>query len=68
MPNISQSGNTGKWSKEQFKQIFHTGVTPEGKMLDGKFMPFAGIGALNDVEIEALFTYIQSLPPAVSAK
>lgn len=68
VPNISKSGNTGKWSKEQFKQIFRTGVTPEGKMLDGKFMPFAGIGALNDVEIEALFTYIQSLPPAESAK
>lgn len=65
VPNISKSGNPGKWSKEQFKQTFRTGVTPEGKNLDGKFMPFNGIGALNDVEIEALYTYIQSLPAAV---
>jgi mono/diheme cytochrome c family protein len=68
VPNISKSGNPGKWSKEQFKQTFRSGLTPEGKNLDGKFMPFAGISALNDVEIEALYTYIQSLPGAEPEK
>lgn len=68
VPDISKGGNFGKWSKEQFKSVFRTGVTPEGKKLDVKFMPFDGIGALHDVEIEALYTYIQSLPAAVHEK
>lgn len=68
VPNISKGGHMGKWSKEQFKSVFRTGITPEGKKLDGKYMPFDGISALNDVEIDALYTYIQSLPAAVQTK
>lgn len=64
VPDITKSGNVGKWTAAQFIQTFRTGVTPEGKTLDGKFMPFAGIGALSDPEIEALYNYILSLPAA----
>lgn len=63
-PNISKSGVSGKWTLEQFITTFRTGKTPEGKAINGQFMPFAGIGALSDVEIEALYKYIHSLPPA----
>lgn len=68
VPNVSKSGNPGSWTAEQFVTTFRTGQTPEGKKLDGKFMPFAGIGALDDVEIEALYSYIHSLPPATPKK
>ncbi len=64
VPDISKSGNFGKWTLEQFTSTFRTGKTPEGKALDGQFMPFEGIGALSDVELEALYRYIQSLPAA----
>ncbi|HMQ89421.1 MAG TPA: cytochrome c [Flavilitoribacter sp.] len=68
VPNVSVSGNPGKWTAAQFVQVFRTGTTPEGKQLDGKFMPFPGIGALQDAEIEALYHYIRSLPPAPERK
>ncbi|MEZ4959845.1 MAG: c-type cytochrome [Saprospiraceae bacterium] len=68
VPDITKSGNPGKWSLEQFIATFRTGKTPEGKMLQGEFMPFAGIGALSDVEVEGLYNYIQSLPPAHPAE
>jgi hypothetical protein len=41
-----------------------TGKTPEGKSLDGKFMPFDGTAVLSDAEIEGLYKYIQSQPAA----
>ncbi len=64
VPDISIGSNVGKWTLEQFINTFRTGKTPEGKVLQGQFMPFAGIGALSDVEIEALYKYIHSLPAA----
>lgn len=64
VPNISMSGNPGKWTLEQFIQTFRTGKTPEGKAMDGKFMPFDGVAAHSDAEIEGIFNYIRSLPPA----
>ncbi|HLF64270.1 MAG TPA: c-type cytochrome [Saprospiraceae bacterium] len=64
VPDISTGSNSGKWTLEQFINTFRTGKTPEGKALQGQFMPFAGIGALSDVEIEAVYKYIHSLPAA----
>lgn len=61
VPDISMSGNFGKWSSEQFTAVFRTGTTPEGKALQSEFMPFAGLGAHTDEEIEAVYNYIKSL-------
>ena len=61
VPDISNSGSVGKWTLEQFTSVFRTGTTPEGKVLDGKFMPFAGLSAHSDEEIEAVYNYIKSL-------
>lgn len=62
VPDISKTGNPGKWTLPQFIETFRTGKTPEGKVLDSKFMPFESLGAFPDVEIEAVYNYIQSLP------
>ena len=61
VPDISKNSNSSKWTLEQFIQTFRTGTTPDGKVLDGQFMPFAGLGAHSDVEIEAVYNYIKSL-------
>ncbi len=66
VPNISISGNAGKWTKEQFIGFFKTGKTPDGRLPNPQFMPFEGLGALSDVEIESVYNYIQSLPAAAS--
>jgi mono/diheme cytochrome c family protein len=63
-PDISSGSPSGKWTVEQFINTFRTGKTPDGRALDGEFMPFSGLGALSDVEIEAVYNYIHSLPPA----
>ncbi len=60
--NISTGGNLGKWTLEQFRETMRSGKTPEGKLLDAKFMPWPGIGAHDDEELEAIFNYIKSLP------
>ncbi|MGB4957966.1 MAG: c-type cytochrome [Saprospiraceae bacterium] len=61
VPDISKNSNSSKWTLAQFIQTFRTGTTPEGKVLNGSFMPFAGLGAHSDEEIEALYNYIKSL-------
>lgn len=62
VPNITKSSNVGKWTRGQFIDVFRSGKTPEGKSLDGKFMPFAGIGVFSDEEIGSMYDYIMSLP------
>lgn len=64
VPDISKSGNSGKWTLEQFTSFFKTGKTPDGRMPNVQFMPWEGVGALSEVEIEGLYNYIHSLPPA----
>jgi cytochrome c553 len=62
VPNITKSANPGKWTKEQFVEVFRTGKTPEGKILNEKFMPFSGIGVFSDEEIISIYDYIMTLP------
>ncbi|HEX7981255.1 MAG TPA: hypothetical protein VF461_21780 [Gemmatimonadaceae bacterium] len=39
------------WTDAQFIQTMHTGVTPEGRKLDGKYMPWQAVGTLGDDEL-----------------
>jgi cytochrome c553 len=60
--NITPGGNLGKWSEEQFKQVLRTGVTPEGKKLNPKFMPWTMTKDMTDDELKAIYLYLKSLP------
>jgi hypothetical protein len=60
--NITPAGNIGKWTLDQFRETVRSGKTPEGKILDPKFMPWPGIGAHNDIELEGLFNYLKAQP------
>lgn len=64
VPDISPGSRAGKWTKDEFISFFKTGKTPDGRMPNVQFMPWEGIGALPEVEIEGLYNYLQSLPPA----
>lgn len=49
------------WTSEQFKQTLRTGLRPDGTPLsDG--MPWKSAGRMDDVELEAVYAYLQSLP------
>lgn len=67
VPNISKSGNSGKWTKAEFVSFFKTGKTPDGRLPNPQFMPWEGLGALPEQEIEAVYNYIQSMPPAAES-
>lgn len=60
--NITPGGHIGKWSLDQFKETLRTGTTPEGKNLDPKFMPWEAIGLMTDLEMEATYNYLKSVP------
>ncbi|MFZ6010144.1 MAG: cytochrome c4 [Bacteroidota bacterium] len=59
--DISSTGNAAKWSNEQFITTLRTGVTPEGKTLLPKNMPWTMTQAYTDVELKALHAYLKSL-------
>lgn len=60
--NITPGGNLGKWDLAAFTNTLRSGTTPEGVEMDPKFMPWAAIGLMSDMEIEAVYNYLKSLP------
>jgi hypothetical protein len=59
--DITSTGNPGKWSTEQFIKTLRTGVTPEGKKLEPKYMPWPMANGFTDMELAALHLYLKSL-------
>lgn len=59
--DISSTGNPGKWTEDEFIQTLRTGVTPEGKTLNPAEMPWPMAKELTDVELKALFKYLNSI-------
>lgn len=59
--DISSTGNPGRWSDDQFMRTLRTGLTPEGKVLDPKEMPWTMTQAYTDVELKALHLYLTSI-------
>ena len=65
--NLTPAGNLGHWTLDNFKHTLRNGTTPEGKTLDPAVMPWPIAAQMTDVELEALWLYLQSLPPASPA-
>jgi len=65
--NLTPAGNLGHWTYDDFRRALREGVTPEGKVLDPKVMPWPLASQMTDVEMEALWLYLQSLPPTEPA-
>jgi mono/diheme cytochrome c family protein len=53
----------GRWSYAQFKSTFQTGTRPDGTTLKAPMSMIVGYAKkMSDVEVEALWKYLQSLP------
>lgn len=65
--NLTPGGNLDHWTYEGFSNALRTGVTPDGKVLDPAVMPWPIALEMTDVELEALWLYLKSLPPVVAA-
>lgn len=65
--NLTPSGELGQWTLDDFKTTLRTGVTPNGRQLNPENMPWTLTREMTDVELEALWLYLKSLPPATPA-
>jgi len=66
--NLTPAGALANWTLDDFKTVLRTGVTPDGVEIDPEAMPWPAFQHMNDVEIEAIWLYLNSLPPVASAK
>ncbi|MDQ3291187.1 MAG: cytochrome c, partial [Bacteroidota bacterium] len=62
VPNITKTGNLGKWTEAQFIQTLRTGVTPEGKKMNPRNMPWTMTKEFTDHEIKSVYLFLKSLP------
>jgi len=66
--NLTPAGHLANWTLEDFRTVLRNGVTPEGTALNPEVMPWPIMQHMTDVEIEAVWLYLNSLPPVASAK
>lgn len=60
VPDISSSGNPGKWTEEQFKTVLRTGKTPSGHQMKSEDMPWKMTANYTDEELSALYEFLRT--------
>jgi cytochrome c553 len=60
-PNILYRAAPGGWTREQFATLLRTGVAPDGRSVNGEWMPWEVYAALTDEEITALWLRLEEL-------
>jgi mono/diheme cytochrome c family protein len=63
--NITPSG-IGAWSEGEFLRALRTGVRPDGAMLDTAAMPVRMTKMMTDVELQAVYRYLRTVPARTS--
>jgi cytochrome c553 len=61
-PNLTPGGGLGSWTSQDFVRTLRTGVTREGRVLDPAFMPWPAYSKMSDLELRAIWKYLESLP------
>lgn len=64
--NLTPAGNLRNWTLEEFRTVFETGRTPEGKQLDPNVMPWPALGKAQPHELAAMWAYLQTIPAIAS--
>jgi mono/diheme cytochrome c family protein len=59
-PDISRTGEPGRWTEAQFIQTIRTGTTPAGRYLVDRYMPWSSLGRLGDDDLRAVYMYLQA--------
>jgi len=65
VPDITRRGELANWTEADFITALRTGVNPAGVQLS-EFMPWKFYGRMNDVELKAIWLYLQTLPQAAA--
>lgn len=61
VPNITNSGNPGKWTLVQFTNTLRTGKTPNGHQMKTENMPWNMTAQYTQTELASLYTYVRSI-------
>lgn len=61
VPSLKQTGNLGKWSKDEFVSVLTSGLRPDGTQIDPLHMPWEAFKYFDQTEIDALYLYLTSL-------
>ncbi len=61
-PNLTPGGELRGWTEEDFMTLIRTGTKPTGTAIDGEMMPWEMYSQMSEVELQALWAYLQSLP------
>lgn len=59
--DLTPQGPLGSWSEREFIRTLRTGVTPDGRALDGAYMPWRTLARMSDAELAAIWLYLRSL-------
>lgn len=60
--DLSPAGHLSNWTEADFVTALRTGVTPEGETLDPNYMPWPNFIKMTEVELKALWAFLQSIP------
>jgi hypothetical protein len=62
--NLTPAGELSGWTLHDFLTAMRTGVTPGSRQLRDEYMPYQTLfGEMTDEEWEAIWLYLQTLPP-----
>jgi len=56
--NLTPAGNLSSWSQADFFETIRTGMTPDGRQLDGEWMPWPTLAKMTDDELQAIWLYL----------
>ncbi|MGV3561223.1 c-type cytochrome [Larkinella arboricola] len=61
VPDLTLTGNPGKWTKDQFIATLRTGKTPSGHQINNDNMPWKMTAQYTDKELASLYQFFHSL-------
>jgi mono/diheme cytochrome c family protein len=65
-PNITPAGEIGGWSDAELARAIREGIRPDGTLI-GPPMPFSLYKDLSDTDLNAIVTFLRTLPPIENA-
>ena len=60
VPNITASGNPGKWTQQQFISTLRTGKTPSGHQMSNDNMPWQMTAQYEEKELASLYQFLKT--------
>lgn len=61
-PNLTPAGPLASWSEADFVRALREGVRPDGSSISPA-MPWKAMGRMTDLELQAIYAYLKSVPP-----